>query len=213
MIRIIQNLRIGTKLAITSALSILLVGGMIYLQMTGGVHVREDGDAATAADRRASAAEAKARSAACRSVFAILPFRTPADLQKATEYFGERQAAALKFIGEMEKLSKSAENRERIAKLTTLVAGFRSGKDQLEAVRKEAVGLETKRGNGEPAAEASARASKLADEAARIRREVTLPISVELETIANKIVTHSKERSAESRLWQQPKPPRSSGRR
>ena len=79
-----------------------------------------------------------------------------------------------------------------------MIAGFRSGKDQLEAVRKEIVGLEAKRGNGEPAAEASARASKLADEAARIRRDVTLPISVELETIANKIVTHSKERSAES---------------
>ena len=36
MISIIQNLRIGTKLAITSALSILLVAGMIYLQITGG---------------------------------------------------------------------------------------------------------------------------------------------------------------------------------
>ena len=34
MITLIQNLRIGTKLAITSALSILLVGGMIFGQMT-----------------------------------------------------------------------------------------------------------------------------------------------------------------------------------
>jgi hypothetical protein len=35
MITLIQNLRIGTKLAITSALSILLVAGMIFAQMSG----------------------------------------------------------------------------------------------------------------------------------------------------------------------------------
>ena len=40
MMSIVQNLRIGTKLAITSALSILLVATMIYLQVSGGAEVR-----------------------------------------------------------------------------------------------------------------------------------------------------------------------------
>ena len=42
MMRIIQNLRIGTKLAITSGLAILMVAGMLYLQVTGGAHVRDN---------------------------------------------------------------------------------------------------------------------------------------------------------------------------
>src|SRR3981081_3496444 len=44
MISIVQNLRIGTKLAITSALSILLVATMIYLQVSGGAEVRKASD-------------------------------------------------------------------------------------------------------------------------------------------------------------------------
>ena len=202
MIGIIQNLRIGTKLAVTSALSILLVAVMIYMQMSGGVDVRKASDAAVREQNVAlSAAEAKAAGRGLQmGIRDIALATTSADLQKAADYFGDRQAAATRFIGELDKLSKSAENRERIAKLTSLVAGFRSGKDQLEAVRKEAIGLEAKRGNGEPAAEAGARASKLADEAARIRKDVTMPIGVEIEATANKIVAYAKERSAESQV-------------
>src|SRR5471032_2728976 len=39
--RIIQNLRIGTKLAITSALGVLLVGSMIASQIYGNAGVRQ----------------------------------------------------------------------------------------------------------------------------------------------------------------------------
>lgn len=61
MTRIIQDLRIGTKLAITSALSILLVASMIYLQMTGGADVRRANDTAARQQGVAqNAAEAKA---------------------------------------------------------------------------------------------------------------------------------------------------------
>ena len=61
MTSIIQDLRIGTKLAITSALSILLVAGMIYLQITGGAHVREASEAAARQQAVAqNAGEAKA---------------------------------------------------------------------------------------------------------------------------------------------------------
>mgnify|MGYP001791905973 CR=1 FL=1 len=40
MARMIMNLKIGTKLAIASVLSILLVGGMIYVQVHGNAAVR-----------------------------------------------------------------------------------------------------------------------------------------------------------------------------
>ena len=41
MMRIIQDLRIGTKLAITSTLAILMVAAMLYMQVTGGANVHE----------------------------------------------------------------------------------------------------------------------------------------------------------------------------
>jgi methyl-accepting chemotaxis protein len=202
MTRTIQDLRIGTKLAITSALSILLVASMIYLQMTGGAAVRRANETAVRQQSIAqNAAEAKASVRGMQmGVRDIILSATPADLQKATSYFADRETAALKFAGEMAGLSKSVENRERIAKLRSLIGDLRRGKEQIEAVRKEAIGIETKRVAGQLPAEATAQLSKLADEVARIRREVNVPINVELEATANKITDYGKQRSEEARI-------------
>jgi methyl-accepting chemotaxis protein len=202
MTRIIQDLRIGTKLAITSALSILLVASMIYLQMTGGADVRRANDSAVRQQSIAqNAAEAKASVRGMQiGVRDILLSATPADLEKATSYFADRETAALKFTGEMAKLSKSVENGERIRKLVSLIGDFRRGKEQIEAGRKEAIGIETKRGAGQLSAEATVQLSKLADEVARIRKDVTAPINAELEATANKITDHGKQRSEEARI-------------
>ena len=201
MIRIIQDLRIGTKLAITSAPSILLVALMIYLQMSGGADVRKANDTTMRQQSVAqNAAEAKASVRGMQvGVRDIALSATLADLQKATDYFTDRQTAALKFIEAIANLSKSVENRERIAKLLSLIPGFRNGKDQLEAARREAIGLEAKRAS-EPTADATARISKLAEEVARIQKEVMLPIGVELETVASRITEQGKQRSEEARV-------------
>src|SRR4051812_31866149 len=112
MTRIIQDLRIGTKLAITSALSILLVASMIYLQITGSADVRKANDTAVRQQSVAqNAAEAKASVRGMQiGVRDIILSATPADLQKAASYFADREAAALKFAGELAKLSHSVEN-------------------------------------------------------------------------------------------------------
>jgi methyl-accepting chemotaxis protein len=201
MIRIIQDLRIGTKLAITSAPSILLVALMIYLQMSGGADVRKANDTTMRQQSVAqNAAEAKASVRGMQvGVRDIALSATLADLQKATDYFTDRQTAALKFIEAIANLSKSVENRERIAKLLSLIPGFRNGMDQLEAARREAIGLEAKRAS-EPTADATARISKLAEEVARIQKEVMLPIGVELETVASRITEQGKQRSEEARV-------------
>src|SRR5947207_11102688 len=137
MMRIIQDLRIGTKLAITSALTILLVASMIYLQVTGGADVRKANDSAARQQTIAqNAAEAKASVRGMQiGIRDILLASTPAELQKGAEYFADREAAALRFSGEMAKLSQSVENGERITRLGVLIEGRRKGKDQLEAVR------------------------------------------------------------------------------
>jgi hypothetical protein len=56
----IQNLRIGTKLAVTSALTLALVALMIFLQISGGAEVQKLGDGASGQQAIAlNAAEAK----------------------------------------------------------------------------------------------------------------------------------------------------------
>jgi methyl-accepting chemotaxis protein len=200
MIRIIQDLRIGTKLAITSAMAVLLVGAMIYMQMTGGAHVRATNDKAVQQQAIAqNAAEAKASVRGMQlGVRDVLLATTPADLQKADEYFNDRAASALRFQGQMAKLSTSVENGERIKKLAALIGDFRKGKDQLEAVRKQAIAVESKHSNGEVDAESAKQLSKFHDEIARIRKDVTQPISAEIEAIANKITEYGKARSEEA---------------
>jgi hypothetical protein len=202
MISIVRNLRIGTKLAITSALSILLVATMIYLQMTGGAEVRIVNDNATSQQSVAqNAAEAKASVRGMQiGVRDIILSPTLADLQKAVDYFADREKAAQKFTGELAKLSKSAENGERIKKFTTLIAALAKGKEQIETTRREAVALEAKRVTDELTPEAAARISKLADEILRIRKEVTIPINAELEKTANEITDYGKQKSGEAQV-------------
>jgi methyl-accepting chemotaxis protein len=202
MISIVQNLRIGTKLAITSALSILLVATMIYLQITGGAEVRIVNDNAARQQSVAqNAAEAKASVRGMQiGVRDIILSPTLVDLQKAVDYFADREKAAQKFTGELAKLSKSVENGERITKFTTLIAALSKGKEQIETTRREAVGLEAKRVTGELTSEATARLSKLADEILRIRKEVTIPINAELERTANEITDFGKQKSGEAQV-------------
>ncbi|MCP4620798.1 MAG: HAMP domain-containing protein [Bradyrhizobium sp.] len=202
MIRMIQDLRIGTKLAVTSALAILMMAGMLYLQVTGGAHVREtSADAARQATIAQAAAEAKASVRGMQvGIRDVLLARSDADLQKASSYFADRVAAALRFQGEMAKLSKSVENGERVKRLGVLVDDLRKGKDQIETVRKQAIALEAKK-----AADSSAEMARLDGEIARIRKDVTLPINTEIEALANKIVDYAKGRSEEARAAAQAK--------
>jgi methyl-accepting chemotaxis protein len=94
----------------------------------------------------------------------------------------------------MARLSKSVENGERIKRLAVLVEDFRKAKDQIEAVRKQEIALEAKKG-----ADVNAELARLDAEIARIRKDVTQPINVEIEALANKIVEYGKARAEEQR--------------
>ena len=129
----VQNLRIGTKLAITSILAIGLVALMILLQMTGNSAVR--GFSAAAFEQQAitqSAAEAKASVRGMQiGIRDTLLSMSSDDLQKAARYFGERKVAALRFSDDMARLSHSPEIRQRIARLTTLVSELDKSQQQI----------------------------------------------------------------------------------
>ena len=199
MIRIIQNLRIGTKLAIMSVLSILLIAGMIFAQMTGNASVRKANESAIAQQLIAQdAVDAKASLRGMQvGVRDVRLAEAAADLQKAGDYVATRLKSVNGFVDEMLKLSHSQENRERIEKLRSMAGDYAKGAQQIAALRAELFGIGAAAAGGELSDEAIARAAKVNDEAIRIAREVTLPLAVEMESLANKVVDFAKHKVAE----------------
>ncbi|PDT90618.1 methyl-accepting chemotaxis protein [Bradyrhizobium sp. Y36] len=192
----VQNLRIGTKLAVTSALTIGLVALMIFLQMSGNADVQKLGNAASEQQAIAqNAAEAKASVRGMQiGIRDILTSVSPADMQKAVTYFNDRLTAATKFSNEMAKLSHSPENRKRIDRLTVLIGEFGKGQQQIEAKRKQELALE-----GNKDAEAAAQIAKLVAEVDRIRKGTLAPINEEITELTNQITDFAKRKSVEAR--------------
>ncbi|MCK1380533.1 HAMP domain-containing protein [Bradyrhizobium sp. 24] len=193
---IIQNLRIGTKLAITSALTLALVAVMILLQMSGGAEVQKFGDSASRQQAIAlNAAEAKSSVRGMQiGIRDILMSSSPTEMQKAASYFNDRQTSALKFSGEMARLSQSPENHKRIDRLTVLIGNFQKGEQQIEAIRKQELALESKKDG-----EAATQLAKLTAEIDRIRKETLAPINAEISELADEITNFAKHRSEEAR--------------
>jgi methyl-accepting chemotaxis protein len=193
--RIIQNLRIGTKLAITSALGVLLVGFMIASQIYGNAGVRQTYQSAIV--QQTISRDAIDTKASLRGMqVGIRDLRlasTSADLQKAKGYLDERLKSVEKFADGMSKLSQSSENRARIGKLKGLAIDYSKGGQQIAAVIGEAIALSA----AGASSESNAQVAKLKGEAIRIAREVTLPIAVEIETLANQIADFAKHKVEE----------------
>jgi methyl-accepting chemotaxis protein len=200
MMRIIQNLRIGTKLAVTSAFSILLIGGMMFAQISGNAAVGKaneiaNGQQTIARDAIDAKASIRGMQTGARDIRLA---STPADLQKATDYLAARLKSVNGFSDEMLKLSRSQENRDRITKLKSLAADYAKASQQLGAIRGELIGIEAKRpAGGELPTDATARMAKLNEDGTRIAREVSLPMATELESLANQIVEYAKHRVEE----------------
>ena len=201
--RIIQNLRIGTKLLITSALGVLLVGSMIASQIYGNAGVRQTYQSAIVQQTIArDAIDAKASLRGMQTGVRDLRLaNSPADFNKASDYVAARLKSVNGFADEMMKMSRSPETHEQIDKLKGLAGDYARGAQQIAAVRNEAIGINATRPvEGQLPLEAIAKVAKLNDEAIRIAREVTLPIAAELESVVNKIVDHAKHRVEEENV-------------
>jgi methyl-accepting chemotaxis protein len=185
--RLILNLSIGAKLGIASGLGIVLVATMMIVQMGANATTRNL-EARMAAQQTIARDAVDAKASIRGMQIGIRDLRlasTPADMQKANDYLASRLKSVNKFIDEMLKLSKSAENLARIEKLKARAADYAKGAQQIAAVRSEAIGVAG-------SADAAARIAKLNEEAVRIAREVTLPIAAEIEQLANQIAEFAK---------------------
>ncbi|MBV9458805.1 MAG: HAMP domain-containing protein [Bradyrhizobium sp.] len=196
--KLIQNLRIGTKLGIASALCLLLVAMMIFSQVSGNAGVREsNANAAAQATIARGAGDAKAALRGMQlGVRDIRLASTAADLQKAGESLTARLKSAESTMDEMLALSRSAENRARIERMKSLAGDYYKGAQQIAALRTEAIGI-GKSSSGAQSADLAAQIAKLDAEAVRIAREVTLPMAVELEALAGEVVDFAKHRLEE----------------
>src|SRR5690348_14262732 len=122
MLNLIQNLRIGTKLALASAFGLLLVIAMIASQIIGNSAVRQSNQAAMAQQELArDAIEAKLGARSMQlSARDIRLAGIAADLKKAGESLVERAKALNDIADAMLKLSHAEHNRARIQKLKGL---------------------------------------------------------------------------------------------
>jgi methyl-accepting chemotaxis protein len=190
MLSLVQNLRIGTKLAIASAFGVVLVVAMIASQITGNGNVRRSNQAAFAQQELArDAMEAKLLVRGMQLATRDIRLASnPSELQKASEALAERSKSLNGAVDAMLKLTHSAENRARIEKLKSLSADYAKGALQNASVRSEALAL---------AATDPARAAKISEEGARLIREVTLPIAAQLDTLTSEIADFAKHRSGE----------------
>jgi len=197
----IQNLRISTKLATTSALAIALVAAMIYVQMSAAAHVESAYGVATqqqtiAHNASKTEVSVKGMQLAMRD---ILLSTTESELQKGVARFDEQRSGAAKSTEDMEALSQSQENKQRMAKLIEALGNFAKGRDQIIAVQRQIIAIEAKRAAGETGAEAAAQQTKLKGEIERLRREVTLPVNAEIDGLIRAVAEFASHRSQAAR--------------
>jgi methyl-accepting chemotaxis protein len=199
--RFIENLRIGTKLAITSLLSIIMVVALIYVQMSGSKAVRQANERAENQNLVAIKG-IEAKSSARGMMIGVRDIRlasTPAQLLAAQEDVVDQYKAVRKFIDEALMLSKSAENRARLEKMNQLADQYlNSAAKPIAAVRGELLEIEAKQG-ADVKADVGARLAKLGDEAVRLTKEVALPTAKELAEVSEKVVGFAKGRVEEEK--------------
>jgi methyl-accepting chemotaxis protein len=186
--RILLNLSIGAKLGIASGLGVLLVATMVIVQIRSNAAMR-DLDARMMGQQTIARDAVDAKASLRGMQIGVRDLRladNAADLQKAKDYVSARLTSVNKFSDEMQKMSKSAENRARIEKLKARAADYAKGAEQIAKVRGEAIAAA---GGG---AESAARIAKLYEEVSRIAREVTLPIVAEIEPLSNQIAEFAK---------------------
>jgi methyl-accepting chemotaxis protein len=191
MLSLIQNLRIGTKLAIASAFGILLVLALNASQLIGNGNVRRSSEAAVGQQQLAREA-VEAKLAARSMQLAVRDIRlanNSGELQKAGDALIERFGTLSRVAEEMLKLARAPENRARIEKLGGLGANYFKAAQQLASVRGEALAV--------TGSDAAARLTKLAEEGARLTRETTLPIAAELDQLTSQVADFAKHRSEE----------------
>jgi methyl-accepting chemotaxis protein len=190
----IRDLRIGTKLAVTSGLTFLLIAGIIFTQMSANAGIREANGTATrqhAIAQAALSAKAALRGMQVGVAETRLASGAP-DLKAAEEYLDARLKSANNYCAEILAASGLKDTQDRVGKLKAMIADYAGGAKKIVAIETELIGIEAKRGAGEHSADSASQVTKLHDEVKRVVREVMSPTAKELDAIAERIIDDAK---------------------
>ena len=131
------NFRIGTKLAISSGVSIVLLAGVTANQMIGNAAVsRSSATATTQQDIVANAIDAKASMRGMMvGVRDLRLAQSPDDARKAVDYVHARLKSAAEFTAKLVNEIRSAESREKLDKIKKQLADVSKAFGELAAAR------------------------------------------------------------------------------
>jgi methyl-accepting chemotaxis protein len=187
--------KIGTKLAIVSAFTILLVAAMI-----GGQYLtdRKVGEAAVSAQRnQALMTNVLKIKAAIRGIQLgmneVRAAYTPEDIEKGKKEFSENQAALDKLVTTALRYVTISYDRARLQKISGLVDVFYAHTLTIESLKKDVYDL-TK---GTIDAEAAKRIGQLNEEISKVAMERTLPVAKEMNDLGDKIIEVALKRGEE----------------
>jgi methyl-accepting chemotaxis protein len=184
-----SNLSIGTKLAITAAIGVLLMVGMIATLVLGDLAVRGATDGANSRQQAALlSTQAKSTFRALQlSVRDVRLAQSPDDLKKVEDRIPDQKAATLRYLDTLTPLLQADEDREKVTKVKGIIEQYLAAEKDIAATKTEIFALEAKAHDGADAADTNARAAALASQATKIAVERALPTTVDAENALNQI--------------------------
>jgi methyl-accepting chemotaxis protein len=191
-----SNLRIGTKLAVTSGLAIVLVAAMVGMQWLSG----RDIQSSTAVSRLQVGvfSDSLLAQAALRGLqISVRDIRLAASrdaLQTATNRMEELAKIAHGFVDPLVQKSLYPENQARFAKVGSLVDQYAVGAKEVAALQGGILDLNAKLATDGGAA---AQLSQLQERQKRIVTERTLPVAAEAEETLEGAIAVARKRTAQ----------------
>ncbi|HEY6258579.1 MAG TPA: hypothetical protein VIY51_22580, partial [Xanthobacteraceae bacterium] len=197
----LNNLSIGTKLIITSALGIALMAVMITTLMLGNSSVRNAIDE-TNVQQTVTQAASDARASIRGLEIGLRDMRLALSAdgsQKAMEGFHEQQKVGIGVIDFLIQSAKIDENRERMMKVKSLMEQYVGEVEKIAGMNAEIFSLQGQRmgATTTEARDLTERIGDLDSEANRLMRESALPMANQMEKQIEETVAASKARSAQ----------------
>ena len=182
----LSKIRIGTKLALISGLSVVLVAAMMGTQMLGNAAVRNASENAirqaaltqTAFDIKASLRGLQIYMRDVRIA------NSPDDLEKAKATLTERQKGAVQLIERATQLSRKAETTERLKGLIVTIGKYVAAGQKIAAINKEMIDIQARRPeNDSGTSPAAVRIATLDYQASDIARQEAVPMAEQMEAL------------------------------
>jgi methyl-accepting chemotaxis protein len=186
----LSKIRIGTKLALISGVSVMLVAVMMGTQMLGNAAVRSSSENATRqATLTQTALDIKASLRGLQiSARDVRIANSPEDLTKAETTLGEREKGSIQLIERAIQLSKKLETTERLKGLILTVRKYVAAAHKIAATNKEMIDIQARRPeNDSGTSPAAMRVAMLDYQASDIARQQAMPMAEQMEALINNI--------------------------